>query len=92
MNEKEKYKAEIESRLRKFEQELKELKMKQEQAEEKLTELDIDTIVEKHNNAGNKLREIEQTDENSWGKLKSEFDDLVSDIDKDLRKAVTYYK
>jgi chromosome segregation ATPase len=92
MNEKEKYKAEMESRLRKFEQELKELKMKQEQAEEKLTELNIDGIVEKHNKAGNKFREIEQTDESSWGKFKSEIDDLVSDIDNDLRKAITYYK
>jgi predicted nucleic acid-binding Zn-ribbon protein len=92
MKEKEKFKAEIESRLRKFDHDLKEIKMKLEQAKENVSELNIDEIMEKHKKAESKLAETEQTDESSWGKLKSEIDDLVSDIDNDMRKAITYFK
>jgi hypothetical protein len=90
--EKEKYKAEIEERLQKFNADLKEIKIKQEQAKGNLTEINIDEIIEKQNKCRNKLREIEQTDESTWGKLKLEFDEMVSDIDKDMRKAMGYFK
>jgi hypothetical protein len=92
MKEKEKYKAEIEERLQKFDAELKEIKMKQEQAKGNLTEINIDEIIEKQNKCRNKLSEIEQTDDSTWGKLKLEFDGMVSDIDKDMRKAMGYFK
>jgi hypothetical protein len=90
--EKENYKAEIEERLQKFDADLKEIKMKQEKAKGNLTEINIDEIIEKRNKCRNKLNEIEQTDESTWGKLKLEFDEMVSDIDKDMRKAMGYFK
>jgi septation ring formation regulator EzrA len=92
MKEKEKYKAEIEERLQKFDAALNEIKMKQEQAKGNLTEINIDELTEKRNKCRDKLSELEKTDESTWGKLKLEFDEMFSDIDKDMRIAMGYFK
>lgn len=92
MKEKEKYVAEIKARFLKCDESLKEIKKKQEQAKENVSQFNMDDIIEKHKKAGKKLEEIEKADESTWAKLKSEFNDLISGIDTDLRKAISLYK
>lgn len=41
--------------------------------------------------AKEKLVEIEEVEESAWGKFKSKMDNLVNDIDEDIRKALTYF-
>lgn len=92
MNEKEKYLEKIKERLHNFDETLNEIKMKQEQLKDNFQEFNINDIIEKQRKAGTKLNEIEQTDESTWDTLKNEFDELIDDIDNDLRKAVSYFK
>lgn len=37
------------------------------------------------------LKQLTQTEENAWQKLKNELDSLVDDIGKDLRKTLAYF-
>jgi hypothetical protein len=90
MKQREKYKAEIEARLRKFSDAMNEIQAKLKERKE--TPPDLDSIVAKHKKAGAKAGEIEGTDETTWDKFKNELDDLVNDIDDDMRKAMAYFK
>jgi len=92
MQEKEKYKAEIEARLLKFSDTLNEIQAKLKQRKETLSDFQIKPILEKQKKVTSKSNEIKKTDESSWSKFKSELDDLVNDIDDDMRKAMTHFK
>jgi hypothetical protein len=92
MNEKEKYYAEIETRLRKMNDTFHEIKTLQERKRESLPDLDldIDRAMEKHRTAEKKLDELKKADEGSWQKVKTELEQLANDIDEDHRKAMAY--
>jgi hypothetical protein len=92
MEEKEKYKAEIEARLRSFSDTLNEIRAKLKERKETLPDFQIEPILEKHKTVSAKAGEIEKTDESAWSKFKSELDDLVNDIDDDMRKAMAHFK
>jgi small-conductance mechanosensitive channel len=92
MEEKEKYKAEIEARLRKFSDTLNEIRAKLKERKEMPPDFQIEPILEKQKKVTSKANEIEKTDESAWSKFKSELDDLVNDIDHDMRKAMAYFK
>lgn len=92
MEEKDKYKAEIEVRLLKFSDTLNEIQAKLKERQERPSDFRVEPILEKHRKVSAKTSEIEKTDESAWSKFKSELDDLINDIDDDLRKAMAYFK
>lgn len=92
MKEREKYKAEIEARLCKFDDTLHEIKAKQKERRENPPKIHLAPIIEIREKAGEKFGEIvEERDEGAWDKFKRELDDLVNDIDDELRKALAYF-
>jgi hypothetical protein len=91
VKEKEKYRAEIESRLIKFSESLYEITNKKEQRKENQPDIQIDPILRKQEAVETKLKEMDPADEISWQKYKAELDQLVDGIDADLRKAIAYF-
>ena len=91
MNEKEKYRAQIEGRLMKFGESLYEITNKMNQRKADLPDLKIHPILKKQEAVETKLKILDEADENSWQKYKTELNDLVEDIDADLRKAMAYF-
>ena len=93
MNQKERYKAEIDAKLIKFGETLHDIKTKKQKREANRPDLQIDTTERKHEKAVAKLQSLDASDDNdnAWEKIKSEVDILVDDIDKELRKAVAYF-
>jgi len=91
MKEKDKYRAQIEARLMKFGESLYEIETKKEQRKDNLPDIQIDPILRKHEAAEARLKELDEADESSWEKNKTELDRLLDGIDKDLRKAMAYF-
>jgi ABC-type Fe3+-citrate transport system substrate-binding protein len=91
MDKKEKYHAEIEARLIKFGETLHEIKTNMEQRKENLPDIRIDATIRKHEEAKAKVKELKRSDESIWKKVKAELDNLVNDIDEDLRQALAYF-
>ena len=91
MEEKEKYRAEIEARLLKMGETLHQIKLEQEKRRESLPHVPLAHIIQKHEDAHAKLVEIEEIEESKWHRFKSELENLINDIDDDLRKALAYF-
>jgi len=91
MDEKEKYRAEIDARLTKMGETLHEIKSEKEQRNENMPELRLDTTIRKHQEAKAKLEELKRTEKSSLHEFKAEMENLVNDIDEDLRKALAYF-
>lgn len=91
MDEKEKYRAEIDAKLVKFGETLNEIKTKKELRNETSPDFQIDATLRKHEAAAAKIKELDGSDEGAWNKLKSEVDGLMGDIDKELRQALAYF-
>jgi len=91
MNEKEKYRAQIEGRLMKFGESLYEITNKLERRKDDLPDLQIAPILKKQEAVETKLKNLDEADESSWKKYKTELDNLVAGIDAELRKAMTYF-
>ena len=91
MEEKEKYHAEIDAKLIKFNETLNEIKTKAEQRNKNLSEIGVDDTLRKHKNAKVKLEQLKQSDESSWQSHKMELDGQVNDINEELRKALAYF-
>lgn len=91
MNDKEKYRAKIETQMTNFNETIEEIVTKAKLRKESQPEIDIESLLKKHEDAKDKLKELDTTDENNWQKVKGEMDDLFEGIDRDLRQAVAYF-
>jgi len=91
MREKEKYRAQIEARLMKFGESLYEITKKREQRKNNRPDIQIAPILRKQETVEARLKELDEADENSWQKYKTELDHLVEGIDDDLRRAMAYF-
>jgi len=91
MEEKEKYHAEMEARLMRFGETINEIKTRMEKRKESLPNIPIQTTIKKHEDAKAKLAAMEQSDENSWHKFKTELNNLANDIDEDIRESLAYF-
>ena len=91
MDEKEKYCTELEARFLKFGATLHEIKTLEEQSKKDQPDLDLDSIVQKHEDGKSKLKELRHSKGDSWQKFKAELEDLADDIDEDLRQALVYF-
>ena len=91
MDEKEKYYTELEARFLKLGATLHEIKTLGEQSKKNQPELDLGSIVQKHEDAKSKLKELRHSKGDSWLKFKAELNDLADDIDDDLRQALAYF-
>lgn len=92
MDEKAKYRTEIEAKLLKFGETLNELKAKRELRNMSRPELQVDSALRKHQEAQTRAKQLESADSESWEKMRTDIDTLMDDIDKDLREALAYYK
>jgi len=91
MDEKEKFKAEIDAKLVQSGQTLLEMKTKKKQRDANHPHLDLDTTEEKHKQAVVKARELDASDSEKWTHLRSELNSLMANIDEDLRQALAYF-
>ncbi len=92
MDEKTKYRAEVEARLTKFGETLHEITSKRELRDALKPTLNIDKTVHKHQQATAKLETLSAADSEGWQTAKSDLDTLMDDIDHDLRQALVHYK
>jgi hypothetical protein len=92
MDEKTKYRAEVEARLAKFGETLHEITSKRELRDALKPTLNIDKTVSKHQQATAKLEILAAADSEGWQTAKSDLDTLMDDIDNDLRQALAHYK
>jgi len=91
MDEKEKYRAKIEARIVQIGETINEIRTKKEQSLKNLPEIRVDSTIQKHKAAKDKLEELRRSDESDWQKFKAELDNLVNDIDEDLRQSLAYF-
>jgi len=91
MNEKEKYRTQMDIRLGELGETLNEIKTKMERRKENTPDIQIETTLRKHEDAKARLKVLAQSDENSWQTYKTELDNLVNDIDDDMRQALVYF-
>jgi len=91
MDEKEKYRSEIDVRLTGFGETINQIRTEMQQRREKRPEIKIEPTVRKHEEAKAKLSTLEQADESSWHTYKKELENLVNDIDEDLRRTLAYF-
>jgi len=91
MDEKEKYRAEIDAKLVQFGETLLEVKTKKKLRDPAQPPLDLDATENKHKEATAKVKALDASDSENWKPLKSELDSLMTDIDKDLSQALAYF-
>ena len=91
MDEKEKYRAEIETRMTKFNETINELRDKADKRKDARTGFQMEGLLKKHEAARTKLKELKTSDENAWKRFQTELDDMLDDIDEDLREALAYF-
>jgi hypothetical protein len=91
MNEREKYRAEIESRLTRLDESVVELATKAELRDDLKPSIDIEGIVENHKTAKEKLGVMDDLADSDWHAARVEVDTLVDRIDADLRNAMAYF-
>lgn len=91
MDEKEKYRTEIDARMIKLGDTLHEVKTKMKKRKENLPDIPLDATIRKYEKAKAKLEELERANENTWKHVKVEIDKLYNDIDEDLREAIVYF-
>lgn len=92
LKEKERYQAKVEARLNALDQSLHEIKSKAEQRKANTPELQLGSIMRKHNDAKAKLEVLKSAGANEWGGIQSELDGLFKDIDDQMREALSYFK
>lgn len=91
MDEKEKYRAEIDARMIKLGETLHEIKTKMEKRKENLSNIGLDATIRNYEKARAKLEDLERANENTWKHVKAEIEKLYDDIDDDLRKTIAYF-
>jgi hypothetical protein len=92
MDEREKYRAEIDAKLATFGETLEEIKTKQALRNETLPDVQLDGIVRKHQEVQSRARELKTSDAGAYEEKKVELDSLMDDIDKELRASLAYFK
>ena len=92
MEEREKYRAEIEAKLVKFGETLNEIRTKQELRSETRPDIQLDRIVRKHQEAQTRAKTLAASDANAYEKDRADIDRLMNDIDEELRASLAYFK
>ncbi len=92
MDEKEKYRIEMDTKITRLGDTLHEIKNEMERRKESFPETTIHSAIENLREASLKLREIETLDKGSLEQRKVELESLVDDIDNKARKAMAHFK
>ena len=96
MDEKEKIRAGIETRLQHFNQTLTEIKQRAETQQEKASGVTaghpVSELEEKINVVQRKAGELVKHDDDAWRSVHAELEKYLADIDRGLRDALAYYK
>lgn len=91
MNEKEKYLAEVEARMNRFHTSIEDITAKRKMRNETRPEIDVDGLRKRHEGISAKLKDIQTADDANWDGVKGEVDQMMGDIDRDLRAALANY-
>lgn len=91
MHEKEKYMAEIETRLKQFDDTFSRIKELAQERNVDPSQLKLHILPVKTGQARDQARQIQETEGNVWQTYQSELNNLVDDIDEDLRNALAYF-
>ena len=91
MENKAKYLAEIESRMSQFNTTIESITQKAKMRNETRPAIDLDGIRRKHEDARLVYTDLKSSDHSKWEKTKAVMDDMVGDIDNDLREALAYF-
>ena len=91
MNEKEKFRAEIDAKLKLMSTSLDDLTAKWEIRKENRPDINLKNLAAKKEQADTKLKELDQAaDEDVYRRAKSDITHMMNDIDDDLRSAMAY--
>lgn len=91
MNEREKYRAEIEAKLNRFDTTMGKLSGKERMREESRPDIRLEDLAEKRKQVEKMLEELDTvTDEDVYQRKKAELMRMMSDIDENLRQAQAY--
>jgi len=91
MDEKEKYFAEIESRMHRFNETIAEIATKAQKRNADSPEVDIEGLRQKHQDASQTIAGLKSAEDDNWEQTKTSIDRMLGDIDQDLRSALAYY-
>jgi len=91
MNEKDKYRTKIEAQMPSFNETLEEIMTKAKLKKATQPDINVESLLKKHGDAKVKLKELENSDDNNWQKIKTELDQLIEGVDEDLRRAMAYF-
>ncbi len=92
MDEKEKYYAEIETRLTKFNDTINELKKKQERKGVHYSQEQMDALARKGKEVKTRLNALKTIqDEKEWEGSKAKLEQFAKDVDSGLREAMTHW-
>jgi len=91
MNDKEKYLAEIESRLSSFNTTIEEITNKAKLRSNMRADIDLDNIQRKHQHAHETVQKIRASDVNDWDAFRTKVDQMMGDINEDLRAAMANF-
>jgi hypothetical protein len=91
MTEKDKYRAKIEAQMTSFNESIEEILTKAKLKKATQPDIEVRSLLKKHEDAKAKLKELVKSDDNSWQKIKTEMDQLITGVDEDLRRAMAYF-
>jgi len=91
MNDKEKYLTKIESRMQAFNTTIEDITAKKELRSANAPEINIKGMRKKHDDALEAIKELKTVDDSQWKDEKTRIDQMVGDIDQELRSALAYY-
>jgi hypothetical protein len=91
MDEKEKYHAELDARISKFDETLHKIKTKLKKKKELPSDIRLDDTIRKYEKAKAKHEDLKQSDGGMWKKLSVEVEGLFDEIDEDLRQTLAYF-
>jgi hypothetical protein len=67
------------------------IEIKMEKRKESLSNMGLDSTIQKYEKAKAKLKDLERANENTWKHVKLEIDNLYDDINEDLREMLAYF-
>ena len=91
MNTKEKHLAEIEARLASFGSTIEEISQKAKSRNDARPDIDLESLEQKHQQVHETVKTIKSSNSGDWDKVKSTIDQMMGDIDQDLRSAISYF-
>lgn len=89
MEEKDKLRAELESKITRYNATIDEIRMKREMRNDTIADASFNSALRKYGAAKTAVSRLDGSDENTDEKIRTEVENLLEGIDADLRQAMT---